>query len=60
MLLLIILLFLLFGGGSFYGYLSGYYGPRGMSLASVLVIVLIIFLVMGNGLNGFGNGIYFR
>ena len=31
MLLLIILLILLFSGGGFYGYRSGYYGPRGMS-----------------------------
>jgi hypothetical protein len=36
MLLLIILFILLFGGGGFYGYHSGYYGPRGMGLASIL------------------------
>ena len=39
MLLLIILLILMFGGARFYGYRSGCNGRRGMSLASVLVIV---------------------
>jgi len=56
MLFLIILLILMFGGGGFYGYRSGYYGRGGMGLASILVIVLIVFLVMG----GLGQGIYFR
>jgi hypothetical protein len=46
---------LLFGGGGRYGYRGGYYGPRGMGLASIPVIVLIIFLLMGGG-----HGIYFR
>ena len=50
MLLLAILLILLFGGGGFYGYRSGYYGPKGMGLTSILVIVLIIFLLMGRRL----------
>jgi hypothetical protein len=31
-----------------------------MSLASILLIVLIIFLMMGGGFSGFGHGIYFR
>lgn len=56
MLLLITVLILLFGGGGFYGYRSGYYGPRGMGLVSILLIALVIFLVMG----GFGHAIYFR
>jgi hypothetical protein len=57
MLLLILLLILLFGGGGFYGYRSGYYGPREMSVASILLIVLVIFLVMGDV---FGHAIYIR
>jgi hypothetical protein len=57
MLLLIILLILLFGGGGFYGYRSGYYGSRGMGLAGIVAIVLVIWLVMGGG---FGHAIYVR
>jgi hypothetical protein len=56
MLLLIILLIVPFGGGLF-GYRSGYYGPQGMGLVSVVLIVLIVFLVMGGG---FGHGMHFR
>ena len=55
MLLLIILLILLFGGGGFYGYRSGYYGPRGMGLVSILLIVLVVFLLMGGGFGSFGH-----
>jgi hypothetical protein len=51
---------LLFGGGGFYGYRSGYYGPGGMGLASILLIVLVIVLVMGGGFSGLGHGIYSR
>jgi hypothetical protein len=50
-------LILLFSGGGFYGYRSGYYGGRGMGLAGILVIVLVVFLVMGGG---FGHVMYFR
>ena len=57
MLLLIILLILLFGGGGFYGYRSGYYGSRGMGLAGIVAIVLVIWLVMGGG---FGHALYVR
>jgi hypothetical protein len=57
MLLLLILLILLFGGGWFYGYRSGYYGPRGMGLMGILVIIMAIWLVMGGG---FGHAMYFR
>jgi hypothetical protein len=57
MLLLIRLLILLFGAGGFYGYRIGYYGPNRMSLVSILLIALAIFLVMGGG---FGHAIYFR
>jgi hypothetical protein len=57
MLLLILLAILLFGGGGFYGYRSGYYGPRGMSVASILLIVLVIYLVMGGR---FGHAVYVR
>jgi hypothetical protein len=49
------LLILLFGGGGYYGYRGGYYGPRGMGLASILAIVLMIFLLMGGGFGGFGQ-----
>ena len=58
MLLLIIILLLLFGGGGgYYGYRSGYYGPRGMSLLTIVLIVLLIWIVMSGGL---GPVIYFR
>ena len=59
MLLLIILLILLFGGGGFYGYRSGYYGPRGMGLVSTLLVVLVVFLVMGAVFGVSGHGMYF-
>jgi hypothetical protein len=58
MLLLIILLILLFGGGGYYGYRGGYYGPRGMGLASILAIVLMIFLLMGAALAGSDRNIF--
>jgi hypothetical protein len=64
MFFLIILLILLFGGGGFYGYRSGYYGPRGMGLMSILFVVLLIcFMLGGFGsgmMGGYGHGMYFR
>ena len=65
MLLLIVLLALLFGAGGFYGYRSGYYGPRGIGLMTVLILVLLICLMLGGMGNrmmsgGFGHGMYFR
>lgn len=51
MLLLVIVLILLFGGGGFYGYHSGYYGNRGMGIMSLLLIVLVVWLVLGRGLD---------
>ena len=57
MLPLINVLILLFRGGGFYGYRSDCYGPRGIGLVSILLIVLVIFLVTGGG---FGHGMYFR
>ena len=52
MLLLIILLLLLFGGGGggYYGYRSGYYGPRGMSLLTIVLIALLVWILLGGGL----------
>lgn len=50
LLLIIIVLILLFGGDGFYGYRSGYYRPGGMSLATILLIVLVVFLLMGDGI----------
>jgi hypothetical protein len=50
-------LILLFGGGGFYGYRSGYYGPRGMSVMSLVLVVVIIWLVMSGG---FGHAMYMR
>ena len=46
MLLLILVLILLFGGGGFYGYSRGHYGMRGMSVMSLVLVVVIIWLVM--------------
>jgi hypothetical protein len=57
MLLLISLLILLFGAGGLYGYRNGYYGPKGMSVVSILLIVLVIFLVVGGGFDGIGHGL---
>ncbi len=57
MLLIIILLILLFAGGGFYGYRSGYYGSGGLSVMSILAIVLVIWLVMGSGL---GHAMFIR
>jgi hypothetical protein len=51
MLLLIILLLLLFGGGGgYYGYRSGYYGPRGMSLLTIVLIALLVWILLGGGM----------
>jgi len=51
MLLLIILLILLFGGGGgYYGYRRGHYGPRGVSVLTILRIALLIWIVMGGGM----------
>ena len=47
MLVLILILILLFGGGGFYGYRSGYYGGRGLSLSGVVVICLFVWMLMG-------------
>jgi hypothetical protein len=60
MLPLILVLILLFGGGGFYGYRSGYYGPRGMGSVSILLIALVVLLLMGGGFGGFGHAMYFR
>jgi hypothetical protein len=57
MLLLVISLILLFAVGGSYGYRSGYYGKRAMSLMGVLIVILVIFLVM-NG--DFGHMMYIR
>lgn len=51
MLLLIILLLLLFGGGGgYYGYRSGYYGTRGISLLTLVLIALLVWILLGGGM----------
>jgi hypothetical protein len=60
MLLLISLLILLFGAGGLYSCRSGYYGPKGMSLVSILLVVLVIFVVMGGGFDGIGHSMDLR
>ncbi len=58
MLLLIILLMLMFGGGGFYGYHNGYYGSREMSVVSIPLVVMVVFLLMGRSFGG--AGLYIR
>jgi len=58
LLFLILVLMLLFGGGAVYGYSKGYYGSRAMSVLSILLVLMTVFLLMGRSFGG--AGIYLR
>lgn len=46
LLLVLVILLVLFGGGGFQGYRSGQLGGRGLSLGSLVFVVLVVWLVM--------------
>jgi hypothetical protein len=50
LILLLVILILLFGGGGYYGVNAGWpahYGYGGISLGTILIIVLIVLLLTG-------------
>ena len=47
LLLIVLILFLLFGGGGYYGYRWQYYGGRGFSLITIVLVALLFVARLG-------------